>query len=56
MLSGQQLFLWSIGIAAITFGYPLRTQVKGKKRRKSLSAVAHREHFGQPYLLEGNIK
>ncbi len=43
-------------IGVISFGYPQSAQVKGKKRRKSLSEIAHRERFGQPYLREHNIK
>jgi hypothetical protein len=35
-------------LAMIPFGYPAKSLGKGKKRRKSLSEVAHRERFGQP--------
>ena len=40
-------------VGVISFGYPLPAPVRGKKRRKSLSEVAHRERFGQPYVREG---
>lgn len=43
-------------VGVISFGYPLAVQARGKKRRKSLSEVAHRERFGQPYVNEGNTK
>jgi nitroreductase len=36
-------------LAIIPFGYPARPVGKGKKRRKSLSEVAHRERFGNPF-------
>jgi nitroreductase len=36
-------------IAVLPFGYPDQPAGKGKKRRKPLGAVAHREHFGQPF-------
>ena len=36
-------------IAIVPFGYPVRVHTKGKKRRKALSEVAHRERFGQPF-------
>ena len=34
-------------LAIIPFGYPARRIGKGKKKRKSISEVAHRERFGQ---------
>jgi nitroreductase len=34
-------------LAIVPFGYPTRRLGKGKKQRKSLSQVAHRERFGQ---------
>ena len=36
-------------IAVVPFGYPTQSRAKGKKRRKPLSEVAHRERFGQPF-------
>jgi len=39
-----------IGVfAIIPFGYPARPGGRGKKRRKPLSEVAHRERFGKPF-------
>jgi nitroreductase len=36
-------------LAIVPFGYPVLALGKGKKRRKSLAEVAHRETFGQPF-------
>jgi nitroreductase len=36
-------------LAIVPFGYPARPVGKGKKQRKPLSEVAHRERFGQPF-------
>jgi hypothetical protein len=36
-------------LGIIPFGYPARPVGKGKKTRKALSEVAHRERFGQPF-------
>ncbi len=36
-------------IAVIPFGYPAKPAGKGKKNRKSLSEIAHRGRFGQPF-------
>jgi nitroreductase len=36
-------------LAIVPFGYPAQAVGQGKKRRKSLSEVAHRERFGQPF-------
>jgi nitroreductase len=36
-------------IAILPFGYPAQATRQGKKRRKPLSVVAHRERFGQPF-------
>ncbi|MSQ32745.1 MAG: nitroreductase family protein [Dehalococcoidia bacterium] len=36
-------------IAVMPFGYPVKTIGKGKKKRKALSEVAHREKFGQTF-------
>ena len=33
-------------LAVVSFGYPLQPLGKGKKKRKALSEVAHRERFG----------
>lgn len=36
-------------LAIIPFGYPVKAVGKGRKNRKPLSEVAHRERFGQPF-------
>jgi nitroreductase len=36
-------------LAILPFGYPTRPIGKGKKQRKPLSEIAHREHFGQSF-------
>lgn len=36
-------------LAIVPFGYPVQAAGKGKKQRKPLATVAHREHFGQPF-------
>lgn len=36
-------------LAIVPFGYPVGGPIKGKKRRKALGEVAHRERFGQPF-------
>ena len=36
-------------ITVLPFGYPKEPRAKGKKDRKPLSQVAHRERFGTPY-------
>jgi nitroreductase len=36
-------------LAILPFGYPAQAHGKGKKQRKLLSEVAHRERFGQPF-------
>ena len=36
-------------MAVIPFGYPLQSLGKGRKNRKPLAQVAHRERFGQPF-------
>jgi nitroreductase len=36
-------------LAIIPFGYPARPVGKGRKNRKPLSEVGHRERFGQPF-------
>jgi nitroreductase len=37
-------------LAVVPFGYPAKeVGGEGKKKRKSLSEVAHRERFGEPY-------
>ena len=35
-------------LAILPFGYPAQAVGRGKKQRKPLSKVAHRERFGQP--------
>ena len=35
-------------LAVVPFGYPETTVGRGKKKRKPLGEVAHRERFGQP--------
>jgi nitroreductase len=36
-------------MAILPFGYPVKKLGKGRKNRKPLGQVAHREHFGQPF-------
>ena len=36
-------------LAILPFGYPAQAPGRGKKQRKSLSKVAHRERFGRPF-------
>jgi nitroreductase len=36
-------------LAIIPFGYPAQERHQGKKQRKPLSQVAHRERFAQPF-------
>lgn len=36
-------------LAVIPFGYPATSVGRGKKKRKPLGEVAHRERFGQPF-------
>ena len=36
-------------LAIVPFGYPGEAPRRGKKKRKLLSEVAHRERFGQPF-------
>ena len=36
-------------LAILPFGYPVESLGRGKKQRKPLEAVAHRERYGQPF-------
>ena len=36
-------------LAVVPFGYPIQARGRGKKQRKPLAAIAHRERFGQPF-------
>jgi nitroreductase len=36
-------------LAILSFGYPATRVGRGKKRRKPLTEVAHRERYGQPF-------
>jgi nitroreductase len=36
-------------LAVVPFGYPAKAIGQGRKKRKPLSQVAHRERFGQPF-------
>jgi nitroreductase len=36
-------------LGIIPFGYPVQAAGQGKKKRKPLAQVAHRERFGQPF-------
>lgn len=36
-------------LAIVPFGYPATRVGRGKKQRKSLGEIAHRERFGQPF-------
>lgn len=35
-------------LAIVSFGYPAQAVGRGRKKRKALAEVAHRERFGQP--------
>ena len=37
-------------LAVLSFGYPAQAIGQGKKERKPLEEVAHRERFGQPFV------
>ncbi|MBV9690349.1 MAG: nitroreductase family protein [Ktedonobacteraceae bacterium] len=36
-------------LAVVPFGYPVRPSSKGRKKRKPLGQIAHRERWGQPF-------
>jgi nitroreductase len=36
-------------VAIVPFGYPARPIGRGRKQRKPLREVAHRERYGQPF-------
>ena len=36
-------------LAILPFGYPVEAVGRGKKQRKPLGAIAHRERYGQPF-------
>jgi nitroreductase len=36
-------------LAIVPFGYPAQPTGKGRKKRRQLAEVAHRERFGQPF-------
>ena len=36
-------------VAVVPFGYDTKERTGGKKKRKALSEIAHREKFGQPF-------
>ena len=40
-------------LAILPFGYPVASVGKGKKKRKPLSEVVHRERWNQPFRIEG---
>jgi nitroreductase len=37
-------------LAILPFGYPVDAVGRGKKQRKPLAEVAHRERYGQPFV------
>jgi nitroreductase len=37
-------------VAIVPFGYPARAIGRGKKQRKALRDIAHRERYGQPFV------
>ena len=37
-------------LAVLPFGYPVESPGRGKKQRKPLEAVAHRERYGHPFV------
>lgn len=39
-------------LAIVPFGYPVASVGQGKKKRKPLGEVAHRERWGQPFIGE----
>ena len=36
-------------VAALPSGYPAQAVGRGKKNRKALGEIVHRERFGQPF-------
>ena len=36
-------------LAVVPFGYPIQARGRGKKQRKPLGTIAHRERLGQPF-------
>ncbi len=36
-------------LAVVPFGYPVEARGRGRKERKPLGTIAHRERFGQPF-------
>jgi nitroreductase len=36
-------------LAVLPFGYPVESLGRGKKQRKPLESIAHRERYGQPF-------
>jgi nitroreductase len=40
-------------LAILPFGYPVEALGRGKKQRKTLGAVAHREQYGRPFEATG---
>ena len=36
-------------LAILSFGYPAQATARGRKKRKPLAEVAHRERFGQAF-------
>jgi len=37
-------------VAILPFGYPAQNIGEGKKKRKPLAEIAHREHWGEPFV------
>ena len=37
-------------LAVVPFGYPTHVQIGSKKKRKTVSEVAHRDQFGHQYI------
>ena len=36
-------------VAIVPFGYPTRPLGRGRKQRKALREIVHRERYGQPF-------
>ena len=36
-------------LAVLPFGYPVAALGRGRKKRKSLAEIAHRERYGRPF-------
>jgi nitroreductase len=39
-------------VGIVPFGYPARPVGRGRKQRKPLREIAHRERYGQPFVAD----